>query len=70
MSLFRFVIVGSPKYVTKHGAPERPEDLHRHEYLTFRSPTGGALCVGARTRQVHVAAPIRGDNVTNRSPSA
>jgi DNA-binding transcriptional LysR family regulator len=40
---FRFVVVGAPEYFARHGRPERPEDLLRHECFTFRSPTTGAL---------------------------
>jgi DNA-binding transcriptional LysR family regulator len=40
---FRFVIVGSPAYVARRGAPQRPEDLLQHECITFRSQTTGAL---------------------------
>lgn len=62
----RFVVVGSPEYLARHGAPERPEDLLRHECLTFRSPTTGALYAwelerGKRTWRV----PVRGGFVTN-----
>lgn len=39
---FRFVVVGSPSYLAKHGTPERPEDLLRHDCITFRSQTTGA----------------------------
>lgn len=63
---FRFVVVGSPGYLERHGAPQRPEDLLRHECLTFRSPTTGALYAwelerGRRTWRV----PVRGAVVTN-----
>jgi DNA-binding transcriptional LysR family regulator len=40
---FRFVVVGAPSYLARHGAPERPEDLLRHECITLRSQTTGAL---------------------------
>jgi DNA-binding transcriptional LysR family regulator len=40
---FRFVVVGAPSYLARHGTPERPEDLLRHECITFRSTTTGAL---------------------------
>src|SRR5574337_1249032 len=40
---FRFVVVGAPEYLARHGTPLRPEDLLRHECITFRSPTTGAL---------------------------
>lgn len=40
---FRFVVVGAPSYLALRGTPERPEDLLRHECITFRSQTTGAL---------------------------
>lgn len=40
---FRFVVVGSPDYLAKHGVPKKPEDLLRHECLPFRSATTGEL---------------------------
>jgi DNA-binding transcriptional LysR family regulator len=62
----RFVVVGSPEYLARHGTPERPEDLLRHECLTFRSQTTGALYAwelerGRRTWRV----PVRGGVVTD-----
>ena len=63
---FRFVVVGTPAYLADHGTPQRPEDLLRHECITFRSPTNGALYAwelerGRRTWRV----PVRGGVVTN-----
>jgi DNA-binding transcriptional LysR family regulator len=63
---FRFVVVGAPRYLARHGTPQRPEDLLRHECLTFRSRTTGALYAwelerGRRTWRV----PVRGGVVTN-----
>src|SRR5439155_360528 len=40
---FRYVVVGASGYLARHGVPERPEDLLRHECITFRSQTTGAL---------------------------
>ena len=65
---FRFVIVGSPTYLAQHGTPERPEDLLRHECITFRSQTTGALYAwelerGRRSWRV----PVRGGVVTSDS---
>lgn len=62
----RFVVVASPGYLARHGAPQRPEDLFRHECLTFRSPTTGTLYAwelerGRRNWRV----PVRGGLVTN-----
>jgi DNA-binding transcriptional LysR family regulator len=63
---FRFVVVGAPEYLARHGTPQRPEDLLRHECLTFRSQTTGALYAwelerGRKTWRV----PVRGGAVTD-----
>jgi DNA-binding transcriptional LysR family regulator len=63
---FRFVVVGAPDYLERSGTPQRPEDLLRHECITFRSRTTGALYAwelerGRRTWRV----PVRGGVVTN-----
>ncbi|MFY0566011.1 LysR family transcriptional regulator [Archangium lansingense] len=63
---FRFVVVGAPSYLARRGTPQRPEDLLRHECITFRSQTTGALYSwelerGRRTWRV----PVRGGVVTN-----
>lgn len=63
---FRFVVVAAPSYLAKHGTPERPQDLLRHECITFRSRTTGALYAwelerGRKTWRV----PVRGGVVAN-----
>jgi DNA-binding transcriptional LysR family regulator len=63
---FRFVVVGAPDYLDKHGTPGRPEDLLHHECLTFRSSTTSSLYAwelerGRRTWRV----PVRGSLVAN-----
>ena len=68
---FRFVVVGAPSYLARHGTPQRPEDLLRHECITFRSQTTGALYAwelerGRRTWRV----PVRGGVVTNDSATS
>lgn len=65
---FRFVVVGAPGYLARHGTPERPEDLLRHECLTFRVQSTGALYAwelerGRRNWRV----PVRGGVVANDS---
>ncbi|MET0406449.1 MAG: LysR family transcriptional regulator, partial [Cystobacter sp.] len=65
---FRFVVVGSPAYLTRHGTPQRPEELLRHECITFRMRTTGALYAwelerGRRNWRV----PVRGSIVTNEN---
>jgi DNA-binding transcriptional LysR family regulator len=65
---FRFVVVGAPSYLERQGTPERPEDLLRHECITFRSQTTAALYAwelerGRRNWRV----PVRGGVVSNDS---
>ena len=65
---FRFVVVGAPGYLARHGTPERPEDLLNHECISYRSMTNGTLYAwelerGRRTWRV----PVRGGVVTNDS---
>jgi DNA-binding transcriptional LysR family regulator len=65
---FRFVVVGAPSYLERHGTPQKPEDLLRHECITFRSQTTGALYAwelerGHKTWRV----PVRGGVITNDS---
>jgi hypothetical protein len=52
----RFWVVGAPRYLEHHGTPQRPEDLLRHECITFLSQTTGAE---SRTFQGGGSTPIR-----------
>jgi DNA-binding transcriptional LysR family regulator len=68
---FRFVVVGAPAYLARHGTPQKPEDLLRHECITFRSKTTGALYAwelerGRRSWRL----PVRGAVITNESEIA
>ncbi len=65
---FRFVVVGAQSYLAQRGTPQRPEDLLRHECLTFRAQSTGTLYAwelerGRRNWRV----PVRGGVVTNDS---
>ncbi len=63
---FRFVVVGAPGYLARHGTPQRPEDLLRHECITFRSQTTGALYAWELERGRKTwREPVRGGVVTN-----
>jgi DNA-binding transcriptional LysR family regulator len=42
---FRFAVVGSKSYFTKHPIPEKPQDLTQHDCINYRFPTSGALYV-------------------------
>ncbi|MFB1478864.1 LysR family transcriptional regulator [Corallococcus sp. RDP092CA] len=63
---FRFVVVGAPGYLARQGSPQRPEDLLKHECITFRSQSTGTLYAwelerGRRSWRV----PVRGGVVSN-----
>ena len=63
---FRFVVVGAPGYLARHGTPQKPEELLRHECITFRMRSTGALYAwelerGRRNWRV----PVRGGVVTH-----
>jgi DNA-binding transcriptional LysR family regulator len=63
---FRFVVVGAPGYLARNGTPERPEDLLRHECITFRSQTTGALYAWELERgRKNWRVPVRGGIVTS-----
>jgi DNA-binding transcriptional LysR family regulator len=40
---FRFVVVGSPRYLRAHGRPRIPQDLLTHRCILWRYPTTGGL---------------------------
>jgi DNA-binding transcriptional LysR family regulator len=59
---FRFMVVGSPDYLARAGAPERPEDLRDHACLRQRR-SNGAIALwrfvdGNRPLEVAVAGPL------------
>jgi DNA-binding transcriptional LysR family regulator len=59
---FRFVIVGSPSYLTRVGRPKRPDDLRHHACLRLRR-TNGALALwslndNGRAIEVAVSGPL------------
>jgi len=65
---FRFVVVGAPSYLERHGTPERPQDLLRHECITFRAQTTGALYAWELERgRKSWRVPVRGGVVTGDS---
>ncbi|MBA2933892.1 LysR family transcriptional regulator [Sphingomonas sp. CGMCC 1.13654] len=55
----RMVVVGSPSYIAKHGAPRKPQQLVDHRCINLRLPTRGGLYVwefekGGRALNVRV----------------
>lgn len=63
---FRFVVLGSPAYLRRHGTPQRPQDLLRHECLTFRLSSTSELYAWELERGRRLwRVPVRGRVVTN-----
>jgi DNA-binding transcriptional LysR family regulator len=66
---FRFVVVGSPAYLARAGAPDRPEDLRNHACLRQRLSNGSIalwrFLDGNRPLAVSVAGPL----IANDFPS-
>jgi DNA-binding transcriptional LysR family regulator len=59
---FRLVIVGSPAYLARSGAPARPDDLRHHACLRFRRSDGAlaawSLDDAGRAIELAVAGPL------------
>lgn len=60
---FRFIIVASPGYVKRHGAPTRPEDVTKHACIGYRTPSTGLpyhweLERGRRALRIPVTGPM------------
>jgi DNA-binding transcriptional LysR family regulator len=63
---FRFIVVGSPDYFAEHGTPQRPEDLLKHECITYRAATSGELYAWELERgRKNWRVPVRGGIVTS-----
>src|SRR5687768_14218457 len=63
---FRFIVVGAPSYLDKHGTPHKPQDLLQHECMTFRSDTDGSLYAWELERgRKKYRVPVRGGVVSN-----
>ncbi|RKH16387.1 LysR family transcriptional regulator [Corallococcus sp. CA047B] len=65
---FRFVVVGAPSYLKRHGTPERPEELLRHECFNFRMEKSGAFYAWEFERgRKNWRVPVRGSVVVNNN---
>ena len=51
------LLVASPAYIARHGAPETPADLARHEVIFGPSDSSGATLQGPISPQVNFALP-------------
>src|SRR5438445_4660710 len=59
---FRFIVVGSPAYLTRSGRPERPADLRQHACLRLRRSKGAlalwSLNDNGRAIEIAVSGPL------------
>jgi DNA-binding transcriptional LysR family regulator len=59
---FRFVIVGSPAYLSRRGRPVRPDDLREHACLRLRRSNGAlaswSLNDNGRALEIAVSGPL------------
>ncbi|WP_342239538.1 LysR family transcriptional regulator [Inquilinus sp. OTU3971] len=60
---FKFAVVGAPAYFSRHGRPQRPEDLHRHACIGTRHTPQGPIyrwefVDGNRAFDMAVAGPV------------
>jgi DNA-binding transcriptional LysR family regulator len=61
----RFVLCAAPSYLKRHGTPERPEDLARHEcvYYSYRTPPGEWRLTGPSGEiSVRIAGRLKANN--------
>lgn len=65
----RFIVVGSPAYLTRSGRPERPEDLHEHACLRLRRSSGALApwSLNDSGREVEIA--VSGPFIANDFPT-
>ncbi|MFY0576141.1 LysR family transcriptional regulator [Cystobacter fuscus] len=64
---FRFLVVGAPSYLERHGTPRRPKDMANHSCLGYRSPSTGLpyhweFEQGRRELSVPVKGPLASDH--------
>ncbi len=67
---FRLVVAGAPAYFARHGRPQQPRDLLRHECINYRMRSTGAVYAWEferRGKEQEVA--VRGRLITNDGQS-
>lgn len=65
LTIVRRVLLASPGYLAKHGAPTHPRDLTEHASLVYANASAAEhwrFRIGSRWEQVRVKARLRADN--------
>jgi DNA-binding transcriptional LysR family regulator len=66
---FRYVVVAAPSYLERHGTPQKPQDLLRHECINARAESTGDLYAWELERgRKNWRIPVRGGAITNSVP--
>ncbi|HET7539401.1 MAG TPA: LysR family transcriptional regulator [Polyangiaceae bacterium] len=63
----RRVLVAAPKYLKKHGTPERPKDLQQHECLFHVDASSQMIWRFAKGAQAEIPVAVRGRLAANNS---
>lgn len=67
---FRFLIVGAPSYLARHGHPRTIEDLARHECIGLRFSSGVLYRWELEHGGKEISVPVRGRIVLQGMPAA
>jgi DNA-binding transcriptional LysR family regulator len=65
----REVVCASPAYLARHGTPRNPQELARHDCVSFAGPAGGAAWSFATAREPH-SVSVRARLVVNTAEAA
>ena len=61
----RRIVCGSLRYLERHGAPSKPDELRRHQCILFSAPSYGRIWTfkrGDETHEVEVRGSVRANN--------
>jgi DNA-binding transcriptional LysR family regulator len=59
------IVVAAPEYLARHGTPNRPEDLHDHNCIHLRFPSGAMLPWRFRRKGERVEVGVEGSVIVN-----
>jgi len=66
---FRFMIVGSPEYLTRCGRPERPDNLREHACVRLRRTSGALAPWSLQENGREIAIAVSGPLIVNDFPT-
>jgi DNA-binding transcriptional LysR family regulator len=66
---FRFIVVGSPAYLSRSGRPERPEDLRQHACLRLRRSSGALAPWSLNDNRREIEIAVSGPLIANDFPT-